>query len=53
MSIEEKWFKFVISGKVDDYLNYINACRLDSSDRGEHDSIHNGRTCNQRNEYWR
>lgn len=53
MNVEEKWFKFIISGKVDDYLKFIDARRSDYLDRGEHDSLHNGCTCNQRNEHWR
>ena len=51
MSIQGNWLKFIISGKVDDYLKYAYS-RKDMAVSGGVDNSHfDGRSCYQGNEY--
>ncbi len=52
MNREELWFKFILSGSVNDYLKYSDFCKSDQTNGGEYDSIHNGRSGNKRDKYW-
>ena len=52
MNKEEMWFKFILSGSVNDYLKYTDLCKSDQANGGEYNSIHNRCTCDKRSEYW-
>ena len=38
MSIQSDWLKFVINGRVDDYLKYVNSCKKDAINGGAHNA---------------
>lgn len=41
MKSQENWLKFVISGRVEDYLDFVNSCRSEEIDHGGRNSLHN------------
>ncbi|MCQ2441172.1 MAG: hypothetical protein MJ076_04685 [Clostridia bacterium] len=51
MSIQGNWLKFVISGKVDDYLKYADSRKAEEVSGGVDNSHFDGRSCNKGNEY--
>lgn len=51
MESDKNWLKFIISGRVDDYLNYINFCKSKSITEGEAYGHHNRRPCDKGNEH--
>ena len=41
MDRQKNWLKFVISGKVSDYLNYAEACRKEEISEGSTNAFYN------------
>ena len=41
MDREKSWLKFIISGKVSDYLNYAEACRKEEISEGSTNAFYN------------
>lgn len=45
------WLKFIISGKPQDYLTYVNNCNQQKISGGEVYANYNRWTCNKGNEH--
>ena len=41
METQENWLKFVISGRVDDYLKYVDSCHKQNISEGSADAFYN------------
>ena len=41
MKSQENWFKFVISGSIEDYLNYINSSKKEEVAQGGGNTFYN------------
>lgn len=42
MDTQKSWIKFMKSGKVGDYLSYVNSCKEKEISEGSYNSVHNG-----------
>lgn len=51
MESDKNWLKFIISGSVEDYLNYVNSCKNSNIAEGENYGHHHRRPCDKGNEY--
>lgn len=51
MSKEKDWLRFIISGRVDDYIRYTDSVKKESLNGGEKNSFHNGCSCNKGEQY--
>ena len=51
MDKNSSWLKFVITGKIDDYLSYKENTKKEHLNGGENIADYNGRTCDKRNDY--
>ena len=47
---EKEWTRFLKSGKVDDYLNYVNSCKENMITDGVADTLHNRGFSNKGND---
>ena len=50
MEENKSWLKFAKSGKVSDYLNYVNSCKGSEVIGGEYNPIYNRSSGNKGNE---
>ena len=51
MNLEENnWLKFKNSGKIADYLNYVNSCKGSENVGGKRNPLHDRSACNTGNE---
>ena len=48
----QKWEKFILSGKIDDYLNYKTECKSKELIGGESNSYYNRRPCDKGSKHW-
>ncbi|MBO4433715.1 MAG: hypothetical protein J5852_09310 [Clostridia bacterium] len=51
MNTEKYWFKFILSGKAEDYIKYTDAKRAESERTATEDSLFNGRIGDQGKQY--
>ncbi len=51
MESHKNWLKFIISGKIDDYISYKNNCQKQEIYGGGQNQIFNGRPCDKGSEY--
>lgn len=49
MNSDKDWLKFVISGKVDDYIKYCDSCRKENLEEGNGNALYNRCSCNKGN----
>ena len=52
MQGNKEWLKFIISGKIDDYLNYKNSLTKQQLYGGENHPIFDRRPCDKGEQYW-
>lgn len=45
------WQKFILSGRVEDYLKYVDSCRHDILSGGDKNAFFNGRACHKGEEH--
>ncbi|MGI6279329.1 MAG: hypothetical protein ACOYJS_02055 [Acutalibacteraceae bacterium] len=50
MVTDEKWAKFTKSGKIEDYLEYVNSSKENGNTGGNTSTIYHSRVGNQGNE---
>ncbi|MBP3599937.1 MAG: hypothetical protein J6J30_02535 [Clostridia bacterium] len=50
MTPEKEWLRFLKSGRVADYLNYVNSCKENMISGGTTDTVHNRGLGNKGNE---
>lgn len=50
METDKNWIKFIKSGKVADYLNFVNSCKENELSGGYGNTVYNRGACNKRNE---
>ncbi len=50
METENAWFRFMKSGKVDDYLNFVETHKENKISERNGDSFYNRGACNKGNE---
>lgn len=50
MKTEKSWEKFLFSGKVDDYLNFVNSRREKEISEGNGNAFYNGSFSDKGNE---
>jgi len=50
MEPQKNWLKFVISGRVDDYLNFVNSCRKHNISEDNTDAFYNRSLSDKGNE---
>ncbi len=48
---QEKWLKFIITGKIDDYLEYKTNCKKANLYGGGQNSFFDRRPCDKGREY--
>ena len=51
MEKEKLWFKFILSGRAEDYIEYSNA-RIEEESKVNGNSIHNRCVGDRSKEYW-
>ncbi len=51
MNAEYNWSRFILSGRVEDYLKFVDSCRTDFINRGEDGEYHNRCVGNKRDKY--
>lgn len=50
MESDKNWIRFIKSGKVDDYLKFVNSFKENELSGEFGDTLHNRGTCNKGNE---
>ena len=50
METEKNWIRFIKSGKVNDYLSYVNSCKEKEINGGFWDTVHHRGLGNKGNE---
>jgi hypothetical protein len=50
MESEKNWLRFIKSGKVNDYLSYVNSCKENEINGGFRDTVHHRGLGNKGNE---
>ena len=50
MEQNKEWLKFIITGKINNYLNYKSECQKNEICGGEYNSNFDRRPCDKRNE---
>ena len=50
METENAWIRFMKSGKVSDYLTFVDSCKENKISDGQSNSFYNRGTCNKGNE---
>lgn len=48
--MENAWIRFMKSGKVSDYLTFVDSCKENKISDGQSNSFYNRGTCNKGNE---
>ena len=52
METDKNWIRFIKSGKIADYLNFVNSCKENELSGGYGNTVYNRGACNKRNEGW-
>lgn len=51
LDAQKYWLKFIMSGKAEDYLKYVDAVKGRTERTAEEDSLFNGRTGDKGKQY--